>query len=262
MRTRIVLIILLCLSQFLIAQQKDYAIDNQFYYHYVYEPPYSPPAPYLPFGQTHIYHRIDMNNDSVYDIIFKRGFVKLAGYRIDPYVSDTAKFRLHMKTTQTPSDTLSSPLILWERGTSINFIYADMFGVRYFDGTDYYYGWIRATDSIAPPYDSFFLKFYEFFFCKIPNYPLIFGQVPASLTENQHSTTYVNISKQKNQIMLNSNKTIKSVAISNVQGVTIYSAGHIFSTQHTASLTSITTGIYIVRVTFDDNSVITKKIAF
>ena len=203
--------------------------------------------------------KIDLNNDTIYDIKFY--FVPyLPSY---PYMPIIQTMNNNTKWAIFPvsySDSLSNPSLTWR--DSSNFYSSFRVGIRITSGANYYYGWVR-TLSASQDYNISYFLIYEYAFCKIPDYPFLWGQtqiITHMMEINSDNSEKVMINQNNNLLFIQSKAEIKNVTITSISGAKVFLKSTINSNTTEINTDNLASGIYIVKVEHKDGSTFTKQI--
>lgn len=209
--------------------------------------------------------KIDINNDGVDDIAF---YLVQISYRMQVVES------LHSNTNYaffTPERDDSLTTSFFWRTTSYPWNSIDYdssrIAIRVVDGSDYYYGWIRVlfngSNDLCINERTITIK--EYAFCKIGNYPFLFGQTDLGLSVNEllnENNTQVYFNGSTANIIIQSDKQLKEIKLVNMLGATVKSFTNINALNSNISTNNLAHGNYIVQVKYKDNSVYAVQVAF
>lgn len=208
--------------------------------------------------------KVDINNDGLNDIKF---YMFQTSLKL-PFVSNLHSNASYAFFAPERNDSLSTDLF-WRSSPSQYLIGAPELdsirvAVRLINGLDYYYGWIRVRfDKTSPPEPIITIK--EYAFCKIANYPFLFGQTDLGTSVNElniDNNTQVYFNSSSANIVVQSDKQLKEVKIINMLGATVKTVNNINNLNTNISTTSLAHGNYIVQVRFKDASVYAVQVAF
>lgn len=202
--------------------------------------------------------KIDINQDGILDFQFCINYYPAP----IPYLlvlNVNCKIGFFMNSNN--SDSLLNPLIYWCSGNCYWDYddYQNKLGVRLTVGADYYYGWVAVTYTRQPP--KYVIDSYAF--CKIPNYPFLYGQTEISTgTPKNNISDNIKIftSASGSSLMVESEKQIKSVTITNTNGVIVVDQKNIKSNNAEIGVAGLAHGTYIVKVQFADSKIYTQQI--
>lgn len=208
--------------------------------------------------------KIDINLDGTDDLMF---YQKTWSFKQDmiKILHANCQFAFFDSTY---SDSLTNPSLIYHGSTiGSGSVWPPQddrgrIAVRLIDGADYYYGWIRAVLTYDYPRS---ITIDKYAFCKIANYPFLFGQteLATSVNEilNEHNTqVYFNGSTAN--IVIQSDKQLKEVKLVNMLGATVKSFNNVNALNTNISTNNLAHGNYIVQVKFKDASVYAVQVAF
>ena len=202
--------------------------------------------------------KIDINQDGINDLQFYLHYSPATSAYVKS-LSNGCKTAFFIQSNT--NDSLTSNSLIWVSGDrywASSMGYQNRLGVIITVGTDNYYGWVQVTYSTGPI--AFTIDKYAF--CKIANYPFLYGQTSIGTGINEiiaTDSTQVFINDAGN-LTVQSGKIINSVTLTSVTGVVVVSQNNINSYSANISTAGITHGTYIVQVQFADLSVYTKQI--
>jgi hypothetical protein len=203
--------------------------------------------------------RCDINSDLSNEIMFNFD-------PISPIIADfkVSSLRIDWQFCWVESDTMSSNTNIW-RTSSIwrwDEFQNDKIGVRFTQGEDYYYGWIRAYVSSIDT--AVFINVDKMAYCTIPNYPLLWGQTEISnsvpKTDAGNDGVKINFSNAANTVQIESITKIKEVEIVNSRGQIVKKARNVGRNETEINVSGLQSGVYIVKVSLDDGRVVSGKI--
>jgi hypothetical protein len=245
---KIIFIITLTLISFLLKSQ---TIDTNVIFHdYI-------PDIVLSNPQTDTLN-IDINQDGLLDLRF---YIYSMSPAPEPFVKTLNGNCQISFFSHSTTDTLTSSLIHWGSGNYqwTYFNTYDRIGVKITNNTYIYYGWVKAT--VSGGYGSRIITIDKYAFCKIANYPFLYGQtstitnVPIINMEDSTNVYVIN-----NSVIIQSGKVIKNVTLTSIIGSVVASQNNVNSTSANISTAGLANGTYIVQVQFVDNSIFTKQI--
>lgn len=249
MKTKLILLLLIINSGL-------YAQDTNIIYHDV-NPDYIVTAPPLDT------FKIDINDDGLNDVAFYIVYTSPIWH----YVSNLHLNCNYAFFNQGQNDSLTGSFY-WQN-TSFSWLHtmdSTRIAVRLIDGTDYYYGWVRVkfdSENVSPYKKTITIK--EYAFCKIANYPFLFGQTELATSVNElpnENNTQVYFNGSTSNIVIQSDKQLKEVKLVNMLGATVRTANNINSLNANISTNNLAHGNYIVQVKFKDASVYAVQVAF
>lgn len=137
------------------------------------------------------------------------------------------------------------------------------FALKYYvEGVGLYYGWIRLRYQFDHEIRKYTVTIYDMAYCTIPNYPLLFGQTDfVDVEENEYDLSdlkfFPNPVKDKLSLQLPDNTQCDEVEIYSIDGRLLRTQDNDFDN---IDLSSLTQGVYIVKITLNDGYVCTEKI--
>lgn len=205
--------------------------------------------------------KIDINDDDTLDIKFYFLNTKYSMHYIAP-LNAKCFFAFFDPSN---NDSLSSSQIHWYSYPFqwlIPLVDSVRLGIKFVNGNDVYYGWVRALTKNEGPY----IKSYtidKYAYCKMPNYPLLWGQteITTSIPDEKMCTTgIVTISLNNDQVLINSKNVIQNVTVTGITGTEVLTKTGINSKSAEINIGNIAHGTYIVRIEHKDGTVYTKQI--
>ena len=202
--------------------------------------------------------KIDLNQDGVLDVQF---YIHYYPAPIPYVLTLSSNCHLGFFKYINTSDSLLNSAIVWLSGDVYwnDDYYQNKLGVRLTVGTDHYYGWVAVTYTRQPP--KYVIDKYAF--CKIANYPFLYGQTEISTGIPKNSASdeaNIRISDSGNIVSIESIKQINSITITNTNGINVVSRNKIRSNNVEISISDLTKGMYIIQVQFTDSKIFTKQI--
>lgn len=200
---------------------------------------------------------LDINHDNIFDLQFN--FVNNSSY-LNAYIRVmNSNCMLSFLYTAMNNDTLTNNLIVWRSGNNFwnSYDCPEKIGIRFTNGNTYYYGWIRAYINAGAVFVD------KYAFCKIPNYPFLYGQteiITNISTPDTIGNTSVYLSNSGSIISIQSEKIIKQVKLTSSLGATIAIQNNVNSNSASISTSGLAHGTYIVRVQFFDHTFYTTQI--
>jgi len=260
MKTLLFLIISLILS--CICNNMHAQSDTNFIYHdwfpdvYIYAsdaPLYYPP----PF-------QIDVNQDGFFDIEFK--FQQMSAGGPTPFIKCLNGNTYFGYFSIEAGDSITNTSHHWRN----NFITSDnqwlgdrdktRIAIKIKNGENNYFGWIKVEYKIETPIKVSY-TFDKYALCKIPNYPIVFGQIGITTFIDIPEKTEADIIIDENSnVIVTSLKEIKSLTIINIYGASVLLKDNIHSKEAIINISSIAKGAYFVRVRYFDDSLYVGKI--
>ena len=200
--------------------------------------------------------KIDINQDGILDVQFYLHYYPATNCYIKT-LNSNCKIAFWGITNN--NDTIPS-LLYWLSGDKYWYYndYQSRLAIRITDGVNYYYGWVHVSYSNPPQA----LTIDKYAFCKIANYPFLYGQTTISTgihTINSTDSTNVYLT-QGNSVIIESGKLIKNVKVTSTTGAVVALQNNVNSNNATINTAGIAHGTYIVQVQFTDLSVYTKQI--
>jgi len=264
MKTLLFLIISLILS--CICNNMHAQSDTNFFYHdwvpdfYMYASvnPHYYPEPF----------RIDINQDGILDIEF--AIIQNSGgdrFSIKCLNSNT----YFGYFTVDASDSISIEYPNWRNITTYYsqwlvgdpILDATRIGIKINDGENNYFGWMKVEAKFeqGSPVMRKSLTFDKYALCKIPNYPIVFGQIGITTFIDIPEKTEADIIIDENSnVIVTSLKEIKSLTIINIYGASVLLKDNIHSKEAIINISSIAKGAYFLRVRYFDDSLYVGKI--
>jgi len=203
--------------------------------------------------------RIDLNNDSVNDVVFYLVYPS-DGRRliIEPLHIDCY---LTINTWNT-SDTLNADSIHWYSNRWFVQIEPNSgeIGIKIISNKKNYYGWIKAY------YKNFNLERYwyidKYAFCTIPDYPLVWGQTELTGAKEikVQDKVKVSVDGQSKSINIQSKEVIKEISLINSAGRVVQKWRNLKSSKVDIPSEGIKGGVYLFRVKNMNNEVFTEKV--
>jgi hypothetical protein len=126
-------------------------------------------------------------------------------------------------------------------------------GVRFSDGTDNFYGWIRV--DVSSDAQTWTVK--DFAYNSTPDTRIEAGQLPLSVKENKRNTN-IFVDADNVNIMTDGSLMNAKVDVVNMLGQSV--AKTVITSNATAIAKSFGSGIFIVRISDENGKVITRKI--
>ena len=200
--------------------------------------------------------KIDINQDGLLDIQFYFHYYPFTS----PYFKTLNSNCKYASFPPTHDDSLTSSTLYWWSGDDEWTVSPGDYrlGIKILDGTNNYYGWIHILKTINPNT----MTIDKYAFCKIANYPFLYGQTTISTNMpniNITDSTNVYLGNSGN-VIVESGKLIKSLTLTSTTGVVVASQNNINSYSANISTAGIVHGTYIVQVQFTDLSIYTKQI--
>ena len=201
---------------------------------------------------------IDINQDSVNDL----NFYFIYPSEIILQVTSLNTNCNYAFISNSYNDSLTNSMLTWHTGAYYwNWDWnIERLGIKYSSNTDTYYGWLHGIALAEYPPKLIVDKFA---FCKIANYPFLWGQteiITSIASQESNDSTVVYVSDSGSGVVVQSSKTITNVSLTNIQGVVVSSQSYINSGNATISTAGFAHGTYIVQVKFSDGGVYTKQV--
>lgn len=205
--------------------------------------------------------KVDINEDGLDDISF---YMFQTSFKL-PYVNNLHSNANYSFFMPSDNDSLSTKSWLSGGHQHLTGSYdSSRIAVRLINGSDYYYGWIRVFfDKITPFEPRITIK--EYAFCKIANYPFLFGQTTTLTAVNElniDNNTQVYFNGSTANIVIQSDKQIKEVKLVNMLGANVVSYSNVNATNTNINTTNLAHGNYIVQVKFANSAVYAVQVAF
>lgn len=207
--------------------------------------------------------KIDLNEDDTLDIKF---YFMNSKYSMH-YIASLNTKCVYAFFNSSDSDSLSSSNLNWWTYPFqwlIPMVDSVRLGVKFINGSDVYYGWIKALAMNEGPY----IKSYtidKYAFCKIPNYPFMWGQTEifTQIPDVQFDhPEIVTVCQTGNILLVNSKELIKTITLLNIAGMEVYSKSGLNENAIQINTGNYTHGAYIIKIGHKDGSMTTKKIVF
>lgn len=247
MKTKILLLtFILGNSLYLYCQSFEFKSDtNVIYYDY---------APDTVLSTVHDTLKIDFNQDGLLDIK-----ITLKEFSWGQAIIVTNIFSSCNYQFLYSRDSLTSPAInwtYWDNQWLFDYNYINTrLGIRITNGDKNYYGWLSGR--VSGPAISRIITIDNYAFCKIANYPFLFGQTEINTgIPGQDLNTYLRIRQDfsGNLIFIDSDKTIERVNVIAVTGASMLIKDHISSKSAGLSKAELAHGLYIIQVIFADET--------
>lgn len=197
--------------------------------------------------------RLDVNNDHSNDVMFYYAYS--GPISVLPRI---VTLNENWQICLTEKDSISSYYNNWSNSIGWYANPTDSIGVRFTQGADYYYGWIRAYTTSNDT--AIFIAVDKMAFCTIPNYPLLWGQTDVNAvpgeTANNKNLVLVN---NNNKLSITANEQIVSIEIFNSKGESISNMPNINSDTAETDISALAAGMYIVRASFANGGTATAK---
>lgn len=244
-----ILLIMLILISYSIKAQYSYSTSTMFYYDY--EPDIILQDP---IKDT---LRIDINNDKILDIQMYSHYYPATNFYFKT-LNKNCLITFFLKTNL--NDTLSSKNLNWLSGDWlwISYDYQNKLGVKLIEGDSSYYGWVSFKYTNPPQ----LMTIYDYAFCKIPNYPLVFGQkeIKTGISEDKKEELTIKILNEN--LHIQTKKKIQQVYLYAINGEIVYKSNSLANNEKKVALQAFPHGSYILQVEFEDSTKASTKIVW
>lgn len=204
---------------------------------------------------------IDIDQNSFIDVAFFLQFTSGGDYAYVTSANTSAWYAYLYSSLNI--DSLTSNLLDWRQIPLYwnSYECPEKIGVKIVYGDENYYGWIKGITSYLGDHKIITLD--KFAFCKIPNYPLLWGQteVITNLLEDTGADNEgVKIRLDNSTLMINSKEQMKNVLLTSISGTTMFVKSNLNSNSLEISIGTITHGTYVLSLAFTNGGTFHRKI--